>query len=390
MPPVCRQARVYSCSSRTSRPLLVSVSAWVELVGGGPDQREHQRVGVPAPAGQVDHADRLAGHGIAHRHPGAGHALEPLRVVLVPEHVRRAARFERGPDAVGADDVLGVAEAGHQHDGVELALQVVVAGEAAQHEPGRVGQDDADRLTVELLVQVPAAPARRRGPAWCRGRARPGSSGRDGSAATFHSRDRHQEARIGSLHRRPVDGLRGEEPVPGLGERVPLPGSPRPARPVRLASLVSSQGAASLMHVPCRLPPARPSRRTPHPARTIVLVNLHVAQNISPPVFALSQLEMPDAMPPASARAHGTAHGPSEETYNPWSIVNLVFRHLADEGLHPVLGESGDPGKPAAELLRTLGITPAAEGNRQVADRRQRRARSPPSSLRGGATTADT
>ena len=58
-----------------------------------------------------------------------------------------------------------------------------------------------------------------------------------------------------------------------------------------------------------------------------------------------------------------------EETYNPWSVVNLVFRHLADEGLHPVLGECGDPGKPAAELLRSLGITPAAEGNRQVANR---------------------
>jgi hypothetical protein len=57
----------------------------------------------------------------------------------------------------------------------------------------------------------------------------------------------------------------------------------------------------------------------------------------------------------------------SAETYNPWSVVNLVFRHLADEGLHPVLGESGDPGKPAAELLKALGITPAAEGNRQVA-----------------------
>jgi hypothetical protein len=57
---------------------------------------------------------------------------------------------------------------------------------------------------------------------------------------------------------------------------------------------------------------------------------------------------------------------PREETYNPWSIVNLVFRHLADEGLHPVLGESGDPGKPAAELLKALGIAPAAEGNRQV------------------------
>jgi hypothetical protein len=54
------------------------------------------------------------------------------------------------------------------------------------------------------------------------------------------------------------------------------------------------------------------------------------------------------------------------ETYNPWSIVNLVFRHLAQEGLHPVLGETGDPGPPAAALLRALGITPAAEGNRQV------------------------
>jgi hypothetical protein len=60
---------------------------------------------------------------------------------------------------------------------------------------------------------------------------------------------------------------------------------------------------------------------------------------------------------------------PREETYNPWSIVNLVFRHLADEGLHPVLGQSGDPGKPAADLLRALGIAPAAEGNRQVTAR---------------------
>ena len=61
----------------------------------------------------------------------------------------------------------------------------------------------------------------------------------------------------------------------------------------------------------------------------------------------------------------------SEETYNPWSIVNLVFRHLADEGLHPVLGEPGDPGMPAAELLRALGITPrprATAGHRQVSD----------------------
>ncbi|MDQ2874197.1 MAG: hypothetical protein M3Y33_05035 [Actinomycetota bacterium] len=54
------------------------------------------------------------------------------------------------------------------------------------------------------------------------------------------------------------------------------------------------------------------------------------------------------------------------ESYNPWSIVNLVFHHLAEAGLHPVLGGSGDPGAPAAALLRALGIDPAPEGNRRV------------------------
>jgi hypothetical protein len=62
----------------------------------------------------------------------------------------------------------------------------------------------------------------------------------------------------------------------------------------------------------------------------------------------------------------GGQHPDDEETYNPWSIVNLVFHHLADQGLHPVLGATGDPGAPAAELLKALGIEPAAEGNRQT------------------------
>ena len=56
------------------------------------------------------------------------------------------------------------------------------------------------------------------------------------------------------------------------------------------------------------------------------------------------------------------------ETYNPWSIVNLVFSHLSSEGLHPVLGDAGDPGAPAAELLRALGIKPTVEGSRQAAE----------------------
>ncbi|HUY52342.1 MAG TPA: hypothetical protein VMV92_42665 [Streptosporangiaceae bacterium] len=64
---------------------------------------------------------------------------------------------------------------------------------------------------------------------------------------------------------------------------------------------------------------------------------------------------------------------PSSETYNPWSVVNLVFHHLAEQGLHPILGESGDPGEPAARLLWALGIEPTAEGNRQVSHETQHR-----------------
>lgn len=50
------------------------------------------------------------------------------------------------------------------------------------------------------------------------------------------------------------------------------------------------------------------------------------------------------------------------DKYNPWTVVNVVFHHLAEQGLHPALGEAGDPAKPAAELLRALGIEPAADG----------------------------
>jgi hypothetical protein len=55
------------------------------------------------------------------------------------------------------------------------------------------------------------------------------------------------------------------------------------------------------------------------------------------------------------------------ESFNPWSIVNLVFHHLAAQGLHPILGESGDPGEPAAELLRRLGIFPDVQGDQRIA-----------------------
>jgi hypothetical protein len=49
------------------------------------------------------------------------------------------------------------------------------------------------------------------------------------------------------------------------------------------------------------------------------------------------------------------------ETFNPWSVVNLVFDHLVASGLHPVLGETGDPSPPATDLLRALGVEPGPE-----------------------------
>jgi hypothetical protein len=51
----------------------------------------------------------------------------------------------------------------------------------------------------------------------------------------------------------------------------------------------------------------------------------------------------------------------TRETYNPWTVVNVVFNHLAAAGLHPVLGETGDPAVPAAALLRALGVEPGRE-----------------------------
>ncbi len=74
----------------------------------------------------------------------------------------------------------------------------------------------------------------------------------------------------------------------------------------------------------------------------------------------------PQAEPNESSEARAEASVAEAETFNPWTVVHLVFTHLANEGLHPVLGESGDPGQPASALLSALGIEPAAEGNRQV------------------------
>jgi hypothetical protein len=59
-----------------------------------------------------------------------------------------------------------------------------------------------------------------------------------------------------------------------------------------------------------------------------------------------------------------------QETYSPWTVVNVVFGHLAEQGLHPTLGAAnGHPGEPAAALLRALGIEPSADGDIRTTQR---------------------
>ena len=57
---------------------------------------------------------------------------------------------------------------------------------------------------------------------------------------------------------------------------------------------------------------------------------------------------------------------PRRETYNPWSVVHLVFDHLVERGLRPTFGEGGDPSVPAAELLRALGVGAAVQPDTRV------------------------
>src|SRR5215467_1169142 len=178
------------------------------------------------------------------------------------------------------------------------------------------------------------------------------------SAGTFHSRERHQDARIGS---RTWFGSTGSR--------------------TRNRSLVSASRPRSGVRQDRddMAPPASRPAGSPNPRGRVVRRSLQVwpvsHDNPMPAVLCL-MLRPPRCtvgrwMPerPCACAEEVAMAGPSEpqaETYNPWSIVNLVFHHLADQGLHPILGESRDPGEPAAALLRALGIEPAAEGNRQV------------------------
>lgn len=61
--------------------------------------------------------------------------------------------------------------------------------------------------------------------------------------------------------------------------------------------------------------------------------------------------------------------GQDQQAYSPWTIVNVVFKHLVGQGLRPTLGSAGDPGEPAAALLRALGVAASVEGDPRRAQR---------------------
>ena len=217
MPGVRRQTRRYSWSSSISC-VAASVSSacrictavvLASVISSGPASlRQHVRSTAPTVLPEI---------GCWIGTPGAGEVLEVLGVVLVAEHVHRLAALEGRADPVGADELLGIAEARNEQDAVEVARQVGVAGQPGQHEPGVVGEHDADRLPGELLVQ-PAQHGL-------------GAAGQrsvqvrvahvrhldavGGDVAPLGPQPRRED---GLAHLARLDRLGGEEAHPGLGE----------------------------------------------------------------------------------------------------------------------------------------------------------------------------
>ncbi len=167
------------------------------------------------------------------RDPGAGEILEILRIVLVAEHVHRPAALQRRADAVGADGLLGVAEAGRELDAVQVPVKIVIGRQPGEHHSGGVRQDDADRLAVQVLAQIPQ---HRQGAAGQRrvqvGVAHIGQVDVIGGDVPPPGAPPGRQDRVAYLVR--LDRLRGQEPFPGLGQPVtagqdPLSGPDQPA-----------------------------------------------------------------------------------------------------------------------------------------------------------------
>jgi hypothetical protein len=138
-----------------------------QLTGTGPRQEllldpqrrrpgavHQQRVRVRDRRSQIQYAEQRAGDGVMDRRTGAGELAEPAGEVFAAGDHGRHPGLERRTDAVGADLLLGVAEAGRQVGAVQLLHQRRVRAGALQHQAVPVGQDDADGLVRQLVGQL--------------------------------------------------------------------------------------------------------------------------------------------------------------------------------------------------------------------------------------------
>ena len=89
------------------------------------------------------------------RHPGAGEIFEVLRVMLMAEHVHRPATLQCRADPVGADKLLRIAETRSKLHAIEVPLKIAIAGQPDEDHARGIGQDDADRLAIQVVPQVP-------------------------------------------------------------------------------------------------------------------------------------------------------------------------------------------------------------------------------------------
>ena len=103
----------------------------------------HQQVGVGAPGGEIENAFEASVQQVPDRRPGTRHDLEALGEVLGAEDACGPPFLDRGSDAVGADEFLGVAEPRRQEDRVELLDEGRLAAPPIEHAAVGIGEDDA-------------------------------------------------------------------------------------------------------------------------------------------------------------------------------------------------------------------------------------------------------
>jgi hypothetical protein len=124
-----------------------------DVLGGLPGEEPHEVVGLGGQAGDVeDPGERAAG--AVHRGARAREGAQPVGEVLGADHHGVGRALERRADPVGAGELLGVAEAGGQRDGVEPASQLALPDAPVEDVAVGVGEHHGDRHARQPLGEV--------------------------------------------------------------------------------------------------------------------------------------------------------------------------------------------------------------------------------------------